>query len=311
MSWPAYLELHASGELSRRAEESRGLLAGCRLCPRRCGAERLRGETGGCGLGEPLRVSTWGPHFGEEGPLVGRGGSGTIFFSRCNLACVYCQNAEISQGGAGPAVPPEGLARMMLELQEAGCHNINLVTPTPQVPQILQGLDLAAGEGLRLPLVYNCGGYESLEALRLLEGVVDIYLPDCKYADAGIALRYSGVPDYPAAAQAAIREMHRQVGELQVDASGVARRGLLVRHLVLPNGLAGTGAVMRFLAALSPRTAVNVMAQYRPCARAEEHPLLRRRPTREELTEAMRLGREAGLLCLDGVPPGDGREGQP
>lgn len=271
MSWPAYQDLLASGELARRVEAAERVMDACRLCPRECGSSRLRRERGACGVGDAAVVSSVGPHFGEEAPLVGRGGSGTIFFAHCNLCCVFCQNYEISQRGEGRAVSPEEVARMMRELQRAGCHNINLVTPTHQVPQILHGLLLAAAGGLTLPVVYNCGGYESLETLRLLDGIVDIYMPDFKYADAEVAERYSGVPGYPAAAEAAIREMHRQVGDLALDRRGVAIRGLLVRHLVLPNGLAGTERVMRFLAGLSPDTYVNVMAQYRPCYRAQEH----------------------------------------
>jgi putative pyruvate formate lyase activating enzyme len=300
MSWPAYRSLLASGELARRTGAAERLLDPCRLCPRECAARRLRRETGACGIGDAAVVSSAGQHFGEEAPLVGRGGSGTIFFARCNLGCVFCQNAEISHRGDGRAASAEELGRMMLGLQEAGCHNINLVTPTHQTPQILRGLLVAAAGGLRLPLVYNCGGYESLETLRLLDGIVDIYMPDFKYADATVGERYSGVVGYPEIAEAAIREMHRQVGDLTLDRCGVASRGLLVRHLVLPNGLAGTAHVMRFLAGLSPDTYVNVMAQYRPCHRAHEYPLLARRPTREEYAEALHLARGAGLRRLDG-----------
>ena len=300
MSWPGYLDLHASGELARRVEAAERLMDGCRLCPRECGALRLRQKTGACGIGDDTVVSSFGPHFGEEAPLVGRGGSGTIFFARCNLCCVFCQNYDISQRGEGRTVSAEELAWMMVELQQAGCHNVNLVTPTHQLPQILRGLLRAVAGGLRLPIVYNCGGYESLEALRLLNGIVDIYMPDFKYADAEVAERCSGVPAYPAVAEAATREMHRQVGDLALDRRGVAVRGLLVRHLVLPNGLAGTERVMRVLAGLSTDTYVNVMAQYRPCYCAHEHPRLARRPTRDEYAEALRLAREAGLRRLDG-----------
>ena len=301
MSWPAYLALYGTGELRTRIETARALTAECRLCPRGCGARRLQGDVGVCGVAGDAVVSSYGAHFGEEAPLVGRGGSGTIFLARCNLQCVFCQNFEISQCGEGRRTSPEGLARTMLELQCLGCHNINLVTPTHQVFQILQALPIAIAGGLRVPLVYNCGGYESLEVLRLLDGVVDLYLPDFKYADAAVARRYSGVGDYPAVAQAAIREMHRQVGDLAVDERGVARRGLLVRHLVLPGGLAGTEEVVRFLAGISPDIYLNIMRQYRPSYRAHADPLLARRPTAGELERAVRLARAAGLWRLDGL----------
>jgi len=300
VSWPAYLALYGTGELRARIETARALTAECRLCPQGCGARRLQGDVGVCGVAGDAVVSSHGAHFGEEAPLVGRGGSGTIFLARCNLQCVFCQNFEISQGGEGRRTSPDGLARTMLDLQRLGCHNINLVTPTHQVFHILQALPIAIAGGLRVPLVYNCGGYESLEALRLLDGVVDLYLPDMKYADAAVARRYSGVDDYPAVAQAAIREMHRQVGDLAVDERGVARRGLLVRHLVLPGDLAGTEEVVRFLAGISPDTYLNIMDQYRPCNRAHADPLLARRPTAGELERALRLARAAGLRRLDG-----------
>jgi putative pyruvate formate lyase activating enzyme len=227
---------------------------------------------------------------------VGRSGSGTIFFSWCNLRCQYCQNYEISQAGMGSEVELEDLARMMLSLQSQGCHNINFVSPSHVVPQILASLLLAAEAGLRLPLVYNTGGFDSLKTLALLDGVVDIYMPDMKYADAGVARRYSKIRDYPAANQAAVKEMHRQAGDLTMDERGVAQRGLLVRHLVLPDGLAGTTEIVRFLRdQVSPNTYINVMAQYRPCFRAGEYPPLDRRITSEEYAEAVRLAEEAGL----------------
>jgi len=301
VSWPSYRALHDSGELSRRVEAARALTAECRVCPRECGARRLQGATGVCGVGSEAVVSSYGPHFGEEAPLVGTGGSGTIFLARCNLQCVFCQNFEISQRGDGEVVSPPRLAEMTLELQRFGCHNINFVTPTHQVFQILRALPIAVDGGLNLPLVYNCGGYESLHALRLLDGVVDIYMPDFKYADAETAKRYSGAEDYPEVAKAALREMHRQVGDLALDGRGVARRGLLVRHLVLPNDLAGTAEVVAFLAQLSPLTYLNIMGQYRPCYRAQDHPPLARRPHADEMARAFRLARAAGLTRLDGV----------
>ncbi len=227
---------------------------------------------------------------------MGTGGSGTIFFTWCNLRCQYCQNYDISQLGQGHEVEPEDLARMMLSLQSQGCHNINLVSPSHVVPQILAGLLLAAEAGLRLPLVYNTGGYDSLKTLALLDGVVDIYMPDMKYADADVARRYSKIGNYPAVNQAAVKEMHRQVGDLTMDERGVARRGLLVRHLVLPEGLAGTDEIVRFLRdEVSPNTYINVMAQYRPCYRAHELPPLNRPVTSQEYAEAVRLAQKAGL----------------
>ena len=293
----AYLHLLRSGELKRRVAEAYARLEDCDLCARECGANRrLSAEDAGCHTGERALVSSYGPHFGEETPLVGRGGSGTIFFAWCNLRCQYCQNYEISQAGMGYEVEPEDLARMMLDLQNQGCHNINFVSPSHVVPQILAGLLVAAEAGLRLPLVYNTGGFDSLKTLALLDGVVDIYMPDMKYADAGVARRYSGIGGYPAANQAAVGEMYRQVGDLTMDGRGVAQRGLLVRHLVLPEDLAGTAGIVRFLRdRVSPNTYINVMAQYRPCYRASEHPPLDRRITNEEYAEAVRLAQKAGL----------------
>jgi putative pyruvate formate lyase activating enzyme len=220
--------------------------------------------------------------------------------AHCSLECVFCQNFDISHGGEGEIVSWERLARMMLELQRAGCHNINFVTPTHQVFPILNALSVAIEGGLRLPLVYNCGGYDSLETLRILDGIVDIYMPDFKYGDAAVGKRYSGVDDYPDVAKAALREMHRQVGDLTLEGRGVARRGLLVRHLVLPNDLAGTAEVVAFLSELSPDTYLNLMGQYRPCYRAHEHPALARRPNAAEMERAFRLARAAGLRRLDG-----------
>jgi putative pyruvate formate lyase activating enzyme len=300
MFWPGYLALHKKGELERRAKAAERLLTACRVCPRECLAQRLQGETGVCGVAENAVVSSYGPHYGEERPLVGVGGSGTIFLAHCNLCCVFCQNHEISQGGEGQVVSTKKLAEMMLDLQRLGCHNINFVTPTHQVPHILSALLIAVEGGLEVPLVYNCGGYESLETLRILDGVFDIYMPDFKYADAGVAKKYSNAENYPEIARAALREMHRQVGDLTLDRRGIARRGLLVRHLVLPNDLAGTGEVARFLAELSKDTYVNIMEQYRPCYRAHEYPPLARRPTRAEFDEAFRLARAVGLHRFDG-----------
>jgi putative pyruvate formate lyase activating enzyme len=296
-SEPAYLPLLRSGELKRRVAEAYARLEACDICARECGVNRrLSTEGAGCRTGERAIVSSYGPHFGEEEPLVGRGGSGTIFFSWCNLRCQYCQNYEISQVGTGQQVEPEDLAKMMLSLQSQGCHNINFVSPSHVVPQILAGLLIAAQAGLRLPLVYNTGGYDSLKTLALLDGVVDIYMPDAKYADPGVAQRYSKIRNYPAVNQAALKEMHRQVGDLTMDDRGVAQRGLLVRHLVLPSGLAGTAEVVRFLRdQISPNTYINVMAQYRPCYRAHGLPPLDRSITNQEYAEAVHLAQEAGL----------------
>jgi putative pyruvate formate lyase activating enzyme len=293
----AYITLERDGELEARAAQAYRRLEACDLCPRCCGVDRTLGVTGACRTGNMAVVASAGAHFGEEAPLVGRGGSGTLFFSWCNLSCRYCQNASISQHGQGRPLSPEQLAGLMLDLQRQGCHNVNLVSPSHVVPQILAATSIAARAGLRLPLVYNTGGYDRLETLALLDGVVDIYMPDCKYADPEVGARYSGVPDYPSINQAAVREMHRQVGDLVVE-RGIAQRGLLVRHLVLPEGLAGTETVVRFLADISPSTVVNVMGQYRPCHEAYSLPPLDRRVTRAEVAEAQQMAREAGLSLI-------------
>lgn len=298
---PAYLGLLRAGELKRRVQEAFRRLEACDLCPRECRVNRRqKGTYGVCNTGERARVASFHAHFGEEAPLVGFGGSGTIFFSWCNLKCQYCQNYELSQLGEGDEVEPEQLAAMMLHLQDAGCHNINFVSPSHVVPQILAGVLLAAQAGLHLPLVYNTGGYDSLATLALLDGVFDIYMPDMKYADEATARRLSLVKEYPAINHAAVAEMHRQVGDLQLDERGIALRGLLVRHLVLPAGLAGTAEIVRWLAKnVSPNTYINIMAQYRPCYRARDIPELNRRITPAEYAEAIRLAREAGLHRLD------------
>jgi putative pyruvate formate lyase activating enzyme len=264
----AYLTLHASGELGERARRAQALLRRCVTCPRNCRVDRTAGELGVCRVGVLAQVASYGPHFGEEAPLVGRGGSGTVFLAGCNLACVFCQNHDISQPPGDHReweAAAERIARMMLSLQAGGCENINLVSPSHVVPQILAALALAAEGGLRLPLVYNSGGYDSVHTLRLLDGVFDIYMPDMKYSDDRVGHRLSGVTDYVHRNRAAVLEMHRQVGDLKVDEQGIARRGLLVRHLILPGGLAGTADIARFLATeVSPDTYINVMDQYRP-----------------------------------------------
>jgi len=295
-TYPSYLELYRSNELSARAERAHALLSPCRVCPRGCKVDRLADEKGECQVGRYALVSSHGPHFGEEPVLRGRRGSGTVFFAGCNLHCVYCQNYDISQLAHGRPVHPAVLAQVFLQVQELGCHNLNLVTPTHVVPQILEALVLAVEQGFRLPLVYNTSSYDSLIALELLDGVVDIYMPDLKYADDGNGLKYSDVRSYSRVAGRAIKEMHRQVGDLVTDSGGVARRGLLIRHLVLPGGLAGTERVMRFIAQeLSPDSYVNLMGQYRPEYRAFQHPELARPPSHEELTEALELALEAGI----------------
>lgn len=301
----AYLDLLRTGELEDRVEDARTMLEECRLCGRECRVNRLESSRGAsCRTGERAVVSSFNAHFGEEAPLVGQHGSGTIFFTNCNLKCQFCQNYEISQLGEGREVSPEEIAAMMLHLQGRGCHNINFVSPTHVIPQIMAAVLVAAEKGLRVPLVHNTGGYDSLEALRLLDGIVDIYMPDMKYADAKAARTYSKVKDYPRVNQAAVREMHRQVGDLVMDAQGIAQRGLLVRHLVLPDGLAGTAEIVRFLAEeISPETYLNVMSQYRPTYKAHQYPEIDRRPSMEELEGAVRLAQEAGLTRLDERKP--------
>jgi putative pyruvate formate lyase activating enzyme len=293
---PSYLNLGRE-ELYRRIEAAEELMrTPCRVCPRRCKVDRAEDDRRGfCRVGCRALVHSAHPHFGEEPVLVGRGGSGTIFFASCNLACVYCQNWEISQIRMGREVDPPALAEMILGLQRAGCHNVNLVTPTVYVPQVLAALPDAIDGGLQLPLVYNTGGYDSVEALRLLEGVVDVYMPDMKYSDEKTAGRFSVVKGYYATATAAVKEMHRQVGDLVVD-EGMAVRGLIIRHLVLPYDLSGTDEVMRFVAEeLSPDSYVNVMAQYRPEHKALRHVELSRRITTEEYQGALAAARRHGL----------------
>ena len=276
------------------------MLEECCLCPRQCRVNRLAGESGKCRITKQAVVSSYGPHFGEEAPLVGRHGSGTIFFTYCNLRCVFCQNYTISQLGEGSAVDREELARMMLSLQAMGCHNINLVSPTHVVPYILEALEVAVGMGLYLPLVYNSGGYDSVETLELLDGIVDIYMPDIKYGDEKVAEQLSGIKDYPLVNKAAVKEMHRQVGDLKIDEQRVAQRGLLVRHLVLPNQLAGTEEVVRFLTeAVSTDTYLNIMAQYHPCHKAFDIPSLAHPLHRQEFNEAIDLAHQQGLYRLD------------
>lgn len=298
---PAYKRLSTS-ELWEKVKTAEAILKKCTLCPRNCEVDRTAGERGVCKTGDRPFVASWGPHFGEEKPLVGRFGSGTIFFSFCNLKCIYCQNWSISHLGEGDEVSFERLAEIMLEIQGMGCHNINLVTPTHQMPMILHSLAIAAEKGLNIPIVYNCGGYESIEAIRILDGVIDIYMPDFKYSDPEMAMKYSKAKDYPHVAKAAIKEMHRQVGDLIIDDRGIALRGLLVRHLVLPGGIAGTEEIVRFIAEeISKDTYINIMDQYYPCYKAFEHPPLDRRITTKEYAEAIELALKAGLKRIDGI----------
>jgi putative pyruvate formate lyase activating enzyme len=293
---PGYVALHENGELLKKARELTAMLDNCTLCPRNCKVNRLEGELGSCRAGDQVMISSVFPHFGEEPPLVGYNGSGTIFLTHCNLHCVFCQNFDISFEGRGQAVTTRELAGQMMHLQNSGCHNINLVTPTHYAPQIVSALCLAAEAGLRLPIVYNCGGYESLQVIRLLKGVVDIYMPDVKFAGTEEAEKYCQAPDYPEVIKAVLMEMHRQVGDLTLDGRGIAVKGLLIRHLVMPEGVAGSEELLRFIHdELSPESYVNIMAQYRPCHRANEFPEIGRRLSDKEHREAVALARKIGL----------------
>lgn len=298
---PRAASLHASGQLERKAEIGRRLLRRCTLCPRRCRVDRHAGEIGVCGIGARARVASYGPHFGEEAVLVGPGGSGTIFLTGCSLRCCFCQNFDISQGDEpGQEVDDGDFAAIMLELQARGCSNINLVTPSHVVPQILAALLRAVEGGLRIPLVYNSSGYDSAPTLDLLAGAVDIYLPDLKFWLPATAGRYADAPDYPDIARQAIRRMHRQVGDLEVGADGLARRGLLVRHLLMPGQGEETAAILGFLATeISPSTYVNIMAQYHPCGQAERFPELCRGVSGAEYRQALACARSLGLTRLD------------
>ena len=298
---PSYLRLTRTGELVRRVDAARALLSPCRVCPRECGIDRLHGEIGYCRSGPLPRISSFGPHFGEEPPLVGTHGSGTIFFSSCNMRCVFCQNYSISQERQGTEVSCDDLAGIMIRLRDLGCHNINFVSPTHFVPQVLESVLLAAEKGLDIPLVYNTGTYDSVVALKLLEGVFDIYMPDAKYGSDEVAFSLSDAPGYVTVMKEAIGEMQRQVGDLRME-KGIAVKGLLVRHLVLPHNLAGSKEVFRFIAEeVSPDAYVNVMDQYRPCGRIvgdlrhPHHRSLMRGITRSEYREAVSAARSYGL----------------
>jgi len=299
--FPAYGKLENEGKLAQRVEEAYSIFEECRLCPRQCGVNRLNGERGYCKAPSTVMIYSAHPHFGEEISLVGKNGSGTIFFSNCNLRCVFCQNWPISIEGQGRGFTDEQLAQMMLHLQKIGCHNINLVTPTHVMPNIVNATRIAFKDGLRIPLVYNTSGYERVEILKLLDGIVDIYLPDMKYMDADKAAKFSsGAYDYPEAAKAAIIEMHRQVGIHQVNTHGIATRGVMIRHLVMPNRVAGTKAFVRWVAENLPKTTyVNIMHQYHVDYKAFEYPEIWRAITVEEYLEAMQWAQEYGLKNLD------------
>jgi putative pyruvate formate lyase activating enzyme len=303
---PAYLRLFESGELKQRLKSALAELKVCRLCPRDCEVDRLNNEAGVCKSGRYATVSSYFPHLGEEDCLRGTQGSGTIFFSWCNLRCVFCQNYDISWLGGGRTTPPEELAGMMLRLQELGCHNINFVTPEHVVPQILEALLLAIERGLRLPLVYNTGGYDSLESIQLMDGIVDVYMPDFKLWNLETARRYLRAPNYPEAARRAIFEMHRQVGPLVFDENGLALRGVLIRHLVMPGLLQETQQILKWIAQeLGPDTYVNLMDQYYPAGKVgkTEYPEINRRISSEEYEIALESARAVGLRRLDHRAP--------
>jgi len=298
---PSYLNLAESGDLALRVSSAWRHLEDCDLCARYCHIDRCKTVKGAvCRTGERAIVHSHGPHHGEEDPLRGSNGSGTIFFSWCNLRCVYCQNWDISQKGLGREVEPDDLAMLMLDLQASGCHNINFVTPSHVVAQIIAAVEIAVGKGLDLPLVYNTGGFDSPEALQLLDGIIDIYMPDMKYGDAEKAHHFSHVRDYVEVNRAAVREMHRQVGDLILDENGIALRGLLVRHLVLPDNISGTDSVLAFIAKeISSNTYVNIMDQYRPCYRADENPPLDRPITSREFSRALAWAESLGVHRSD------------
>jgi len=296
----AYIKSFEKGLLQKKIQAAYKILNSCTLCPRQCRVNRMSGETGRCKTAKQAWVSSYNPHFGEEAPLVGTHGSGTIFFTHCNLMCLFCQNFEISHEGYGQEVSDKQLAAMMVALQQQGCHNINFVTPSHVVPQILSALEIAIQQGLSVPLVYNSGGYDLPATLRLLEGVFDIYMPDFKFWDAEVAETACQAKDYPQIARRALREMHRQVGDLKIDENGIAQKGLLIRHLVLPDGLAGTREIMRFIAReISTNSYVNIMSQYRPCGRAAEIKGFSSLLSKVDFQTALREAAAEGITRLD------------
>ena len=298
---PSYVDAWANGTLQKRIQQSLAALTHCTLCPRHCEVDRTQDETGFCRTGRLAKVASFNAHFGEEAPLVGENGSGTIFFSHCNLLCSFCQNFEISHHGEGQRVTDEELAQIMLQLQHTGCHNINFVTPSHVVPQILSAVGIATDQGLRLPLVFNTGGYDNVSTLKLLDGIIDIYMPDFKFWDPSVAEKTCNARDYPEMARKAMVEMHRQVGDLCIDdEKGLAYKGLLVRHLVLPDGLAGTARVMDFIARnISRNTYVNVMDQYRPCGKAATVASLAAPLSADAYHQAVEEAKAAGITRLD------------
>ncbi|HID27582.1 MAG TPA: radical SAM protein [Methanosarcinales archaeon] len=291
---PSYIELCKSGELEEKISKLYGILKDCKLCPRECGVDRTLGERGYCRSGEELLVSSIHPHYWEEEPLVGLYGSGTVFLTNCNLGCIYCQNYDISNLGYGSPMSTYDLAMNMIKLQKKRCHNINFVTPTHFVPQLTKSIKIAAEKGLKIPIVYNCGGYESLETIKLLDGIVDLYMPDIKYSDSINAKKYSNAPDYFEVCKRAVKEMHRQVGDLEIY-NGIAQRGLLIRHLVLPNGIAGSEEVLRFVASLSKDSYINIMLQYRPMYKAEKYEELNRPIKVREYNKVVDFAKRLGL----------------
>ncbi len=293
---PVYLKTARNGQLMSKINEARRVLSECTLCPRNCMVDRMSDELGQCQTGENAWVSSFNAHFGEEAPLVGLSGSGTIFFTHCSLKCNFCQNFDISQQGKGDEVSTAQLATTMLILQNSGCHNINLVTPTHVIPQILSALYMAIDGGLSIPLVYNSSGYENVESLRLLDGVIDIYMPDFKFWDPAVAELTCNAPDYPETARQALKEMFRQVGDLQIDNKGLAQRGLMIRHLVLPEGMAGTREIMSFIVnELSDNSYVNLMDQYRPCGQAGQVAGLDQPLSRQQFAKACAEAKAAGI----------------
>ncbi len=301
---PAYINTYNEGLLRERVEEANSQLSNCTLCPRNCEVDRMlsqkKRKVGICKTGKHAVVCSSQPHYGEELPLVGTKGSGTIFFTYCNLLCNFCQNFDISHEGYGREVLDAELANMMLTLQEQGCHNINFVTPSHVVPQIISALELAVEYGLSIPLVYNSSGYDKVETLKLLEGIIDIYMPDFKFWDSVVAAKTCKAQDYPETARKAIREMHRQVGDFYISENGLAKRGLLIRHLILPKGMAGTREIMKFIYnEVSPNTYVNIMFQYKPYGESSEIKELSQVPTRDDFELALQAASEEGITRLD------------
>lgn len=296
---PIYIESYKSGMLKKKTKEAFDRLSNCHLCPRNCGVDRTAGETGVCKTGIRAVVASYAPHFGEEAPLVGAHGSGTIFFTHCNLLCCFCQNYDISHEGNGIEVSKSHLAKIMLHLQNLGCHNINFVTPSHVIPQILASLEVAVENGLNVPLVYNTGSYDNVDSLKLLDGIFDIYMPDFKFWDEKVSKEICSATDYPEIARNAVKEMFRQVGDLVIE-NGIAKRGLLIRHLVMPDEMAGTREIMRFLSKeISENTYVNIMPQYRPCGDAFNNPNLSRSITQKEFEDALTAAKEEGICRLD------------